>query len=172
MPPIYAWPFLFLSFPLLALAVAGRGRRSAFGAGFCFGVGYFAVCFYWIGIAFLIDAATYLWMMPVMVGALAGVWAWITVTQSDPAVSSELISSEIVDDHTATAVIRVQWGDEPVDAQCTVRALAHDKAVVGQATFEPAADAGPDHEVEIATERRATAVENIGCTAEDQPRPR
>jgi apolipoprotein N-acyltransferase len=72
MPPIYAWPLLFLSFPLLALAIAGRGTRSAFGAGFCFGVGYFAVCFYWIGIAFLIDAATYLWMMPVMVGALAG----------------------------------------------------------------------------------------------------
>ena len=86
--------------------------------------------------------------------------------------SSELISSEIVDDHAATAVIRVQWGDDPVDAKCTVRALAHDKAVVGQATFEPDPDAGPDYPVEIATERRATAVENIGCTAEDQPRPR
>jgi 4-amino-4-deoxy-L-arabinose transferase-like glycosyltransferase len=107
-----------------------------------------------------------------VVGALAGWLAWVTVVQSDPPVSSELISSEIVDDHTATAVIRVQWGDDPVDAQCTVRALAHDKAVVGQATFAPDADGGPDHEVEIATERRATAVENIGCTAEDQPRPR
>ncbi|KAA1426057.1 DUF4307 domain-containing protein [Nocardioides antri] len=111
-------------------------------------------------------------LVVVVVGALAAVWTWITIEQSDPPVSSELISSEIVDDHTATAVIRVQWGDEPVAARCTVRALAHDKAVVGQATFEPAADEGPDHSVEIATERRATAVENIGCTAEDQPRPR
>lgn len=107
-----------------------------------------------------------------VVGALAGWLAWVTVVQSDPPVSSELISSEIVDDHTATAVIRVQWGEDPVEAQCTVRALAHDKAVVGQATFQPGADEGSDHEVEIATERRATAVENIGCTAEDQPRPR
>ncbi len=108
----------------------------------------------------------------IVVVAFAAVWTWITIAQSDPPVSSELISSEIVDDHTATAVIRVQWGDEPVAAQCTVRALAPDKAVVGQATFEPGPDDGPDHTVEIATERRATAVENIGCTAEGQPRPR
>ncbi len=108
----------------------------------------------------------------VVVVALAGVWAWITVSQSDPPVSSELIASEIVDDHTATAVIRVQWGDDPVEAQCSVRALAHDKTVVGQATFEPDGETGPDYDVEIATERRATAVENIGCTTEDQPRPR
>ena len=111
-------------------------------------------------------------LVVVVVGALAALWTWITIAQSDPPVSSELISSEIVDDHTATAVIRVQWGDDPVEAECTVRALAHDKAVVGQLTFEPDPDAGPDHTVEIATERRATAVENIGCTAEDQPRPR
>jgi hypothetical protein len=111
-------------------------------------------------------------LVVVVVGALAAVWTWITIAQSDPPVSSELITSEIVDDHTATAVIRVEWGDEPVDATCTVRAIAQDKAVVGQATFEPDPDDGADHTVEIATERRATAVENIGCTAEGQPRPR
>ena len=53
-----------------------------------------------------------------------------------------------------------------------MRALAHDKAVVGQATFVPDQDGTADHPVEIATERRATAVENLGCTAEGQPRPR
>ncbi|WP_322937975.1 DUF4307 domain-containing protein [Nocardioides bizhenqiangii] len=108
----------------------------------------------------------------VVVGAFAAVWTWITIAQSDPPVSSELITSEIVDDHTATAVIRVQWGDEAVDAECTVRAIAQDKAIVGQHTFVPDPDAGPDYEVEVATERRATAVENIGCTADGQPRPR
>ena len=111
-------------------------------------------------------------LVVVVVGAFAVVWTWITISQSDPPVSSELITSEIVDDHTATAVIRVQWGDEPVDAECTVRAIAPDKAVVGQHTFVPDPDAGPDYEVEVATERRATAVENIGCTADGQPRPR
>jgi apolipoprotein N-acyltransferase len=44
----------------------------AFAAGWLFGLGYFTACFYWIGIAFLIDAETYLWMMPFMVGGLAG----------------------------------------------------------------------------------------------------
>ena len=119
------------------------------------------------------------WRRPVLIGlvvvvvvAFGALWAWITIAQSDPPVSSELITSEIVDDHTATAVIRVKWGDDPVAAQCTVRALAQDKAVVGQQTFVPDQDAGPDYPVEIATERRATAVENIGCTAEGQPRPR
>jgi hypothetical protein len=106
------------------------------------------------------------------VGSLAALWLWITFEQSDPPVSSELLTSEIVDDHSATAVIRVQWGDDPVDAECSVRAIAQDKTVVGQQTFVPDPDAGPDYEVEIATERRATAVENIGCTAPGQPRPR
>ena len=72
MPPVNAWPLLFLTFPILALAIAGRNTRSAFLAGFCFGLGYFSVCLYWIGVAFLVDAETYLWMMPVMVGGLAG----------------------------------------------------------------------------------------------------
>ncbi len=34
--------------------------------------GYFGVAFHWIGFAFLVDAETYLWMMPFMVGGLAG----------------------------------------------------------------------------------------------------
>jgi len=111
-------------------------------------------------------------LVVVVVGALAVLWTWITIVQADPTVSSQKIASEVVDDHTATAVIRVKWGDDPVDAKCTVRAIATDKVVVGQHTFVPDPDAGPDYEVVIATERRATAVENIGCTAEGQPRPR
>ena len=111
-------------------------------------------------------------LVVVVVGGFAVLWAWITVVQSDPTVSSELITSEIVDDHEATAVIRVQYGDDPVEAHCTVRAIAHDKTVVGEETFEPSRDGGQDNTVTIRTERRATAVENIGCTADGQPRPR
>ena len=72
MPPLDFWPGLFASFPVLATVIRDRSVRSALGAGFCFGLGYFSVCLYWIGVAFLVDAATYLWMMPIMVGALAG----------------------------------------------------------------------------------------------------
>ncbi|KAA1418966.1 DUF4307 domain-containing protein [Nocardioides humilatus] len=111
----------------------------------------------------------------VVVGSLAVLWTWITLAQSDPTVSSELITSEIVDDHEATAVIRVKWGDDPVEAHCTVRAIAHDKTVVGEETFEPSQDGSGDSidtTVTIRTERRATAVESVGCTAEGQLRPR
>lgn len=75
LPPIGAWPAAFIGFPLfLALLETGKARtwRSGFGAGWLFGLGYFAVAFHWIGFAFLIEAETYLWMMPFMLGALAG----------------------------------------------------------------------------------------------------
>jgi len=72
MPPFYVWPLLFVAFPVLVWALEDVAGRRAFATGWLFGLGYFAVCFYWIGIAFLVDAATYLWMMPFMVGALAG----------------------------------------------------------------------------------------------------
>lgn len=111
-------------------------------------------------------------LVVVTVAALGVLWAWITIEQSDPPVSSALITSEIVDDHTATAVIRVTWGDDPVDATCKVRAIAEDKEIVGELTFEPDPGAGPDYEVTVATSRRATAVENVGCSTEDHPRPR
>jgi apolipoprotein N-acyltransferase len=39
--------------------------------GFLFGFGYFCVALHWISYAFLVDAATYLWMMPFAVGGLS-----------------------------------------------------------------------------------------------------
>ncbi len=73
MPPFDLWPVLFLAMPVFAWIVQSSRRwRSAFMSGWLFGAGYFAVCFYWVGIAFLVDSAHYLWMMPFMVGALAG----------------------------------------------------------------------------------------------------
>ncbi len=104
--------------------------------------------------------------------AFLGWLAWVTVVHSDPAVDSQIISRDIVDDHHSIAVIRVDLRDDDVVATCTVRALAEDKSIVGQVTFTPDAADGPDHEVEIATERRPTAVESLGCTTPDQPRPR
>ncbi len=75
MPPIDFWPALFIAVPVFLLLLGGqppRGWLAGFGTGWCFGFGYFAFAFHWIGFAFLVDAATYLWMMPFMLGALAG----------------------------------------------------------------------------------------------------
>lgn len=78
MPPVNAWPVLAATVPVMLLLLGGVARRDwrrAFLAGWSFGFGYFAVALHWIGIAFLVDAATYLWMMPFAVGGLAAVMA-------------------------------------------------------------------------------------------------
>ncbi|TYL49994.1 DUF4307 domain-containing protein [Nocardioides sp. BGMRC 2183] len=105
---------------------------------------------------------------------LAGLgWlAWATVFNADPPVTSQMITNDILDDHTATVTVRLQYGDEPVESSCTVRAVAHDKTVVGELTVHPDPADGPEHSYEINTDRRATAVDWLGCTAEGQPRPR
>lgn len=75
LPPLDLWPLAFLAVPLFLALLAtapDKGLRRGFGTGWLFGLGYFAVGFHWIGFAFLIDAATYLWMMPFMLGVLAG----------------------------------------------------------------------------------------------------
>jgi apolipoprotein N-acyltransferase len=75
MPPLNFWPLLFVVVPVFLLlleSAKGPPWRQGLGAGWLFGFGYFAVAFHWIGFAFLVDAATYLWMMPFMLGALAG----------------------------------------------------------------------------------------------------
>ena len=78
MPPLDLWPVLFIAVPVLLLLQEGL-RPKAFAAsfllGWLFGFGYFLVTLQWIGFAFLVDAATYLWMMPFAVGGLAAAMA-------------------------------------------------------------------------------------------------
>jgi hypothetical protein len=71
------------------------------------------------------------------------------------------------------ASITVERENQFTEASCRLRAIAADHTVVGEVVV-PVTD-GPEEqtfEVEIRTERRATTVERIGCTAPGQPRPR
>jgi apolipoprotein N-acyltransferase len=74
--PFDAWPILFVTFPVLVWlldgAAAGRlgGAPSAAIAGWWFGFGYFLAGLYWIGHAFLVDAKTFGWLLPIAVVAL------------------------------------------------------------------------------------------------------
>ena len=80
--PFGAWPVLFVTMPVLVWLVdgsaAGRwsGAWRAAIAGWCFGFGYFVAGLYWIGFAFLVDAKTFGWLLPV---AVAGLPAYLAI---------------------------------------------------------------------------------------------
>lgn len=105
----------------------------------------------------------------VLTVALLTAWlVWTTLFHASPAVESELVAYEVVDENLATAVVGVSL-EEGVVARCTIRALADDHSTVGEVAFEPV---DGRNEVTIRTERRATTVTRVGCTAPSQPRPR
>jgi apolipoprotein N-acyltransferase len=82
--PFNAWPVLFITFPVLVWLVDGsadadgRGFWAAAGAGWCFGFGYFVAGLYWIGYAFLVDAKTFGWLLPIAVSGLPAYLALFT----------------------------------------------------------------------------------------------
>ncbi len=84
MAPFNAWPILFLTFPTLVWLIdgAGVGRwggvTAAAATGWWFGFGYFLAGLYWIGYAFLVDAPTFGWLLPIAVIGLPAVLAVYT----------------------------------------------------------------------------------------------
>jgi apolipoprotein N-acyltransferase len=84
MAPFNAWPILFVTFPALVWLIdgsaAGRwgGVMVASVTGWWFGFGYFVAGLYWIGYAFLVDAPTFGWLLPIAVIGLPAVLALYT----------------------------------------------------------------------------------------------
>jgi Domain of unknown function (DUF4307) len=107
-----------------------------------------------------------------LVLAFAGWLGWAVYEHATPNVTSELESFSIDDDHTATAVLVVTLDDADVKASCTLRATAEDHTTVGELTFTPDPSLGRRQVQTIRTDRRATSVESLGCTAPGQDRPR
>lgn len=75
MAPINVWPILFITFPVAVWLIDGSTGRGggawrAAVAGWWFGFGYFLAGVYWVGYAFLVDAKTFGWLLPVAVGGL------------------------------------------------------------------------------------------------------
>jgi hypothetical protein len=93
---------------------------------------------------------------------------WTVWFHSTPAVTSDLVSFDVTSDHETLARLDVELGDG-VEASCRLRAFAEDHTTVGELAFTPV---DGTNEVVIRTERRATTVEKLGCTAPGQPRPR
>ena len=84
MAPFNAWPVLFLTFPTLVWLIDGAGVGRCGGVtaaamtGWWFGFGYFVAGLYWIGYAFLVDAPTFGWLLPIAVIGLPAVLAVYT----------------------------------------------------------------------------------------------
>ena len=104
--------------------------------------------------------------------AFLGWLVWTTWVHANPTVDSELLSFEVVDEHTATAVLQVEFSGDDVEASCQLRAIAEDHSSVGDLSFSPDPREGDRFVVTIRTERRATSVESVGCLAEGQSRRR
>lgn len=105
----------------------------------------------------------------VLIALVFGVWiGWVALFYGNPDARSELVGFDVVDDHTATARIDVSVKDD-VEATCTVRATSEDHTIVGEQAFTPI---DGRNDITIRTERKATAVDKVGCTTADQSRPR
>jgi hypothetical protein len=108
----------------------------------------------------------------VVAAVFLGWLAWSAFVHATPEVESDLESFEVVDEHTAIAQVAVDRRDDSVVATCLLRAFAEDHSVVGELSWTPEGEANRSDGFTIRTERRATSVELVGCTTEDQSRPR
>jgi hypothetical protein len=100
--------------------------------------------------------------------------AWAALFHGDPEVTSDLVSYDVVDEHTATASFTVARRTPDVEATCLLRAQAADHATVGELNVRiaPGGDRVQTLSKTVRTEREATTVDVVGCVAEGQKRPR
>ncbi len=110
-----------------------------------------------------------------LVAVFLGWVAWVTWFHATPRIDSELISFDVVDDNQATARLAVRRAEAEVVGTCTLRAFSEDHTTVGELAFRVPEGEAPLSQTltkVVRTERLATSVELLGCTAEGQPRPR
>jgi hypothetical protein len=100
--------------------------------------------------------------------------AWVALEHGDPEVTSETVSFEVVDAHTATTTFTVARRTSEVEASCLLRAQSPDHTIVGELNVEvgPGGDRVQTLTRTVRTEREATTVDVVGCLAEGQQRRR
>lgn len=103
--------------------------------------------------------------------AFLGWLGWAAWAHTDPQVDSQLVGWSVDGEHAVTAKVAVHLHDSGVHGRCLLRAYAADHTVVGELSFVPGWGAPQPIVERVRTERRATSVELLGCTAPGQPRP-
>ncbi len=109
----------------------------------------------------------------VLVLAAAAWLVWVTTFHSRPAVTSELVGYDVRGQHAVVASYQVVRHDADVRATCLLRAVASDHAVVGERSVLVAGRTADERvTTTVRTEREATSVDLVGCTASGQSRQR
>lgn len=105
-----------------------------------------------------------------LVAVAAAAWlGWVIVYQSNPKVTSDLLAFTVDSDHEVAGVIKVARSTTATNATCYLRALAEDHGVVGELALPVTEGAKTQRETfTMRTERAATSVELLGCTAPGQ----
>ena len=114
-------------------------------------------------------------VVAVLVAALAAWLVWVVAIHGRPQVASELVSYDVqAGEHSVRTSFAAVRRSADVKAACLLRAYAADHAVVGETTVTvgPGGPTSSTTATTIRTERRATSVELVGCTADGQPQPR
>ena len=105
----------------------------------------------------------------VLAAALLAWLAWAALAHGRPEVTSQLVGFEVHGQHGVSATFTVVRHDPEVKASCLLRASANDHAVVGERTVLVASgDSTRRLTRTMRTERRATTVDLVGCTAPGQ----
>ncbi len=105
-----------------------------------------------------------------LAAAFLGWLGWTIWAQSTPEVQSAMVGYDVLGEHEVGAIVRIRLADDAVEATCLLRAYAEDHTIVGELSFTPSGSGRTEQTVR--TERRATSVELVGCTAAGQNRPR
>jgi hypothetical protein len=96
--------------------------------------------------------------------------AWVILEQGRPEVQSALVSFHAQGEHAAVATFSVVRRSADVEASCLLQARAADHTIVGElnVTVGPGAPTTTTERQTVRTEREATSVDVLGCTAPGQ----
>jgi hypothetical protein len=109
----------------------------------------------------------------VLAAAGIGWLVWATFLHARPEVTSQLVGFHVHGEHSTSATFTVVRRDKGVRATCLLQASASDHSTVGQLSVRVVAG-DPEQQLTrtMRTERRASAVDLVGCTAAGQSQAR
>jgi hypothetical protein len=101
-------------------------------------------------------------------GACLGWLAWAAWFQANPAVQAAVAAFDVKGQHRIDATVEIRLRDRFVKGTCLLRASAEDHSIVGEVNFR-VQDAAQSYQkvFHVRTERKATTVEIIRCTADE-----